>query len=184
MWFSFSQNHITLASLIKTLIMMKGGATSFAILLLFSSASKSSSFLIISPHTTRWTSNRSKTHDVRSSENENENTESIEDANRSVIGRRELLRGILLVSAAFKSIATRADDLSLLSPTVTSQKPAICDPTVESYRKGSHQIHIVGTAHISSESSRLSKEAVRQSKVKLILYMKSFLSEKFSLVHT
>lgn len=153
---------------------MKGGATSFAILLLFSSASKSSSFLIISPHTTRWTSNRSKTHDVRSSENENENTESIEDANESVIGRRELLRKIF-VAAAFKSIATRADDLSLLSPTVTSQKPAICDPTVESYRKGSHQIHIVGTAHISSESSRLSKEAVRQSKVKLILYMKSSL---------
>lgn len=153
---------------------MKGGAISFAILLLFSSASKSSSFLIISPHTTRWTSNRSKTHDVRSSENENENTESIEDANESVIGRRELLRNIF-VAAAFKSIATRADDLSLLSPTVTSQKPAICDPTVESYRKGSHQIHIVGTAHISSESSRLSKEAVRQSKVKLILYMKSSL---------
>lgn len=111
---------------------------------------------------------------MRSSENENENTESIEDANESVIGRRELLRNIF-VAAAFKSIATRADDLSLLSPTVTSQKPAICDPTVESYRKGSHQIHIVGTAHISSESSRLSKEAVRQSKVKLILYMKSSL---------
>lgn len=148
------------------------GAISFAIILC-SSASKSSSLLIISPRTTRWTY-RSKTH-VRSSPNKNENTESIEDAFKSVIGRRELLRGIL-VSSAFKSISTQADDSSLLSPTVASQQHAICDPTVESFRKGSHQIHIVGTAHISSESSRLSKEAVRQSKVKLIIpYMKSSL---------
>ena len=146
------------------------GFSSFAIILLFSGASKSSSFLIISPHTTRWTCHRSKTH-TRSSANENENTESPEDT-KCVIGRRELLRGIL-VSAAFKSIATPADDLSVLLPTVSSQKPAICDPTVDSFRKGSHQIHIIGTAHISSESSRLSKEAVRQSKVKLISYMKS-----------
>lgn len=145
------------------------GFSSFAIILLFSGASKSSSFLIISPHTTRWTCHRSKTH-TRSSANENENTESPEDTNKSVaIGRRELLRGIL-VSAAFKSVATPADDLSVLSPSVSSQKPAICDPTVDSFRKGSHQIHIIGTAHISSESSRLSKEAVRQSKVKLILF--------------
>lgn len=96
------------------------------------------------------------------------NKAAIRDATNG-IGRRQLLRG-LIVSSTFKSIAAEADDSSsLMSPrpsaiSNSASKSAICDPTVESYRKRSNQIHIVGTAHISSESSQLSRAAVRETK--------------------
>ena len=76
----------------------------------------------------------------------------------NIIGRRQLIRGMVL-SSIFKNTAANA---GTLSPAI---KPAICDSTVESYCKGSHQIHIVGTAHISSVSSQLSGASVRETKV-------------------
>ena len=91
----------------------------------------------------------------------NENTD-IDDT-KNCIGRRQLLHGILLYPV-FKSIDAYAND-SLVAK-------AICDTTIESYQKGMKEIHLVGTAHISSESSRLSRDVVREIKVKLCIYEK------------
>eukprot|EP00580_Thalassiosira_gravida_P017212 CAMPEP_0201661104 /NCGR_PEP_ID=MMETSP0494-20130426/3559_1 /ASSEMBLY_ACC=CAM_ASM_000839 /TAXON_ID=420259 /ORGANISM="Thalassiosira gravida, Strain GMp14c1" /LENGTH=319 /DNA_ID=CAMNT_0048139127 /DNA_START=749 /DNA_END=1705 /DNA_ORIENTATION=- len=90
--------------------------------------------------------------------------------NTNLVGRRQWLHGVV-VSSAVKSIAAHAEDSSLL-PGITfatsgdnaAIKSAICDSTVESYRKGSKQIHIIGTSHISSVSAQLSREAVRETK--------------------
>jgi len=91
----------------------------------------------------------------------NENT----DIDNTSIGRRQLLHGTLLSPVVFKNIATYADD-SLVAK-------AICDTTtIESYQKGRKKIHLVGTAHISSESSRLSRDVVREIKVILCEYEK------------
>jgi hypothetical protein len=96
------------------------------------------------------------------------------DAN-CILGRRRLIQS-LLFSSTYTSIASRAADdnsavLSINKPhTISSHdvmNKAICDPTVESYRKGPNSIHIVGTAHISSVSSRLSRDAVRETKVRI-----------------
>jgi len=92
-----------------------------------------------------------------------------------ILGRRRLIQS-LLISSTYKSIASHAADDN--SAVLTMSKPhpissndvmikAICDPTVESYRKGPNSIHIVGTAHISSVSSRLSRDAVRETKVSM-----------------
>jgi len=90
----------------------------------------------------------------------NENT----DIDNTSIGRRQLLHGILLYPV-FKSIDAYAN-----GSVVTK---AICDTTtIESYQKGMKEIHLVGTAHISSESSRLSRDVVREIKVKLCEYEK------------
>ena len=81
----------------------------------------------------------------------------------NAIGRRDLIRGLVL-SSIFKSTDAHADaSHTTLNPAV---RPAICDSTVESYRKGSKQIHIVGTAHISFASSKLSGSSVRETKVR------------------
>ena len=82
------------------------------------------------------------------------------------IGRRKWLRGMIL-APVLKSIAAHADVSSPSTVTVDRAVPklAICDPTVESYRKGSKVIHIIGTAHISSLSAALSKEVVRETRV-------------------
>ena len=89
----------------------------------------------------------------------NENT----DIDNTSIGRRQLLHGTLLYPV-FKSIDAYAND-----SVVTK---AICDTTIESYQKGMKEIHLVGTAHISSESSRLSRDVVREIKVILCEYEK------------
>ena len=89
----------------------------------------------------------------------NENTDI--DGTKNCIGRRQLLHGTLLFPVVFKNIATYADD-----PLVSK---AICDTTIESYQKGMKEIHLVGTAHISS---RLSRDVVREIKVKLCIYEK------------
>ena len=104
----------------------------------------------------------------------NENTDI--DGTKNCIGRRQLLHGILLSPVVFKSIATYADD-----PLVSK---AICNPTNESYKKGMKQIHLVGTAHISSESSRLSRDVVRETKVKLCIYEKKSMLLQTSIVLT
>ena len=86
--------------------------------------------------------------------------------------RRRLLHGVIL-SAAIKGIAAHAYSsayftISTEQPILSeASKSAIRDPTVESYRKGSNQIHIVGTAHISSLSAQLSRDAVKETKVNL-----------------
>lgn len=94
------------------------------------------------------------------------------------IERRRLIHS-LIISSTFKSIASHSADDSYSTSTVlsttekneiTSQHDvvinAICDPAVDSYRKGPNIIHIVGTAHISSVSSRLSRDVVKESKVR------------------
>ena len=94
-------------------------------------------------------------------------------------GRRTMIHS-LIISTAYKSIASHAaddNDSVVLSKNLSYEIPpkhgviikAICDPTVESYRKGPSRIHIVGTAHISSVSSRLSKDAVRETKVRIMI---------------
>ncbi|KAL7554132.1 hypothetical protein ACHAWF_017526 [Thalassiosira exigua] len=83
----------------------------------------------------------------------------------NIVRRRDfLIRGVIFSSAA-KNIAARAQPSSPLTPKTekTATSFAICDPTVESYRKGSNAIHVVGTAHISAISAQLSKEAVREA---------------------
>ena len=95
------------------------------------------------------------------------NNQYTQEESNNAIDRRRLLRDMILAPIVCSSTAAHADDSSLLSAASTSRKSAaICDPTVESYRKGgSNQIHIVGTAHISDVSSRLSRAAVRETKV-------------------
>lgn len=82
------------------------------------------------------------------------------------IGRRKWLRGMIL-TPVLKSNAAHAN---VSSPTIIMAERAvpklsICDPTIESYRKGSKVIHIIGTAHISSLSAALSKEVVKETRV-------------------
>ena len=85
-----------------------------------------------------------------------------------------MLQGVL-VSSAFGNLAARASEQtslltdSALNNAVNKSPRAICDPTVESYKKGTNVIHIVGTAHISSVSSRLSGAVVREMKVESLL---------------
>ena len=86
-----------------------------------------------------------------------------------VVGRRRLIHSFI-ISSAYKSIASHATEYKYNSAVLSKNKQqtthsAICDPTVESYRKGSNSIHIVGTAHISSVSSRLSRDTVKETKV-------------------
>lgn len=94
------------------------------------------------------------------------------------IERRRLIHS-LIISSTCKSIVSHAADDTYPTSTVLSTTEqneitshhdvminAICDPTVESYRRGSNIIHIVGTAHISSASSRLSRDAVKETKVR------------------
>ena len=103
------------------------------------------------------------------SENESEaRLAAIDETNNNVIGRRQLFLRGMLFSSAFKGVAAHAQESTALLPAVASSnravKSAICDPTVESYRKGASEIHIVGTAHISSISARLSREVVREAR--------------------
>ncbi|KAL9183819.1 hypothetical protein ACHAXT_004675 [Thalassiosira profunda] len=84
-------------------------------------------------------------------------------SNASII-RRQMLQSMVVFTTTFRSIAAHADATLVHDAPRTSAKAAICDPTVESYRKGSNQIHIVGTAHISSVSASLSRAAVRETK--------------------
>lgn len=104
---------------------------------------------------------------------------SLNDATNVLIGRRTMIHS-LIISTTYKSIASHAaddNDSVVLSKNLSYEIPpkhdviikAICDPTVESYRKGPSRIHIVGTAHISSVSSRLSKDAVRETKVRIMI---------------
>lgn len=95
------------------------------------------------------------------------------------VGRRQLFWD-LGISVAAASAAAHADDSSMIPvPSVKS----ICDPTVESYRKGSSQIHIVGTAHVSSASAVLAGNAVKEVKVcygLIIFFLKWYLYFKCS----
>lgn len=102
------------------------------------------------------------------SENESEaRLAAIDETNNNVIGRRQLFLRGMIFSSAFKGVAAHAQESTALLPVTSSNravKSAICDPTVESYRKGASEIHIVGTAHISSISARLSREVVREAR--------------------
>jgi len=77
------------------------------------------------------------------------------------LGRRQLFRD-LGISVATASAAAHADYSTMIPESAVK---SICDPTVESYRKGSSQIHIVGTAHVSSASAVLAGNAVKEVKV-------------------
>lgn len=78
-----------------------------------------------------------------------------------IVGRRQLFWD-LGISVATASTAAYADYSTIIpEPAVKS----ICDPTIESFRKGSSQIHIVGTAHVSSASAVLAGNAVKEVKV-------------------
>lgn len=91
-------------------------------------------------------------------------------------GRRRFVQSFI-ISSTYNSIASRADDNSMmLSNKPYGMSQAVCDPSVESYRKGPKRIHIVGTAHISSVSSRLSRDAVKETKVRKSKKSSSFSS--------
>ena len=91
-----------------------------------------------------------------------------------MMGRRRWLRDLIVSSTATSVSAYAADSPSFLSaayvtPALTRSatvKSALCDPTIESYRKGPKQIHIVGTAHVSSVSAQLTASVVRDIKVR------------------
>ncbi|KAL3786739.1 hypothetical protein HJC23_005302 [Cyclotella cryptica] len=78
-----------------------------------------------------------------------------------IIGRRKLFWE-LGISATTASAAAAFADFSTIVPAPVIN--SICDPTVESYRRGSSQIHIVGTAHVSSASAALAGNAVKEVK--------------------
>lgn len=83
---------------------------------------------------------------------------------RGAIGRRRWIRDMIVFGS--NSIATRTS-ASALTTNLSSRDTkaaAICDPTIESYQKGSSKIHIVGTAHVSSVSAKLSGAVVREVK--------------------
>jgi hypothetical protein len=82
--------------------------------------------------------------------------------NSKVIGRRQLFRDLGVSAVA--SIISAANAHSTMVPEKTARS-SVCDPTVESYRKGSKQIHIVGTAHVSSLSALLSGSVVKEVQV-------------------
>lgn len=84
----------------------------------------------------------------------------------SVIGRRRWIRD-LIVSAVSTSISANADGTSKVAGSPI--KAAVCDGTVESYRKGSKQIHVIGTAHVSSISAQLAGSVVKEIKVFIAL---------------
>jgi hypothetical protein len=96
----------------------------------------------------------------------------------ALLGRRRWIRDMIVFGS--NSIAARAyasttttssSDTSYSSSSVLtsvggtlSKAAAICDPTIESYQKGSNKIHIIGTAHISSVSAQLAGAAVKEIK--------------------
>lgn len=88
---------------------------------------------------------------------------------KATLARRDLLQKVATVAAivtskqnAVAAISTPPDAVTSSGPTTTSS--AVCDPTVLSLSKGSRVLHIVGTAHVSSESADLAGRVVREAK--------------------
>jgi pheromone shutdown protein TraB len=93
------------------------------------------------------------------------------DCNDVLLGRRRWIRDMIVfgsssIAAARGASASTATAISSPSPSNTyiTSSPSIllCDPTIESYRKGSNKIHIIGTAHVSSASATLAGEVVKE----------------------
>jgi len=116
---------------------------------------------------------------ARSSSSTNPNEEEVNGWRRTTLlaepmpTRRELIQKLATTVAA--AIATSQQDAmaaistapppdavtSSAGPTASS---AVCDPTVRSFSKGTRVLHIVGTAHISSESADLAGRLVHEAK--------------------
>ncbi len=83
------------------------------------------------------------------------------------IGRRKwIIDGIITSASSIGTIHAQALQTSegLFPPQRSS---ALCDQTIECYRKGNKKIFIVGTAHVSSISAQLSGDVVKEVKVGL-----------------
>lgn len=86
-------------------------------------------------------------------------------ANNKFVGRRQwIIDGIITVASSITTFPTHSIPTSegLLLPQRSS---AVCDQTIECYRKGNKEIFIVGTAHVSSVSAQLSGDVVKETKV-------------------
>ena len=82
---------------------------------------------------------------------------------RGALGRRRWIRDMIVFGS--NSIAARTYASTTNVPSLdTKTATVICDPTIESYQKGSTRIHIVGTAHVSSVSAQLAGAAVKEIK--------------------
>ncbi len=81
---------------------------------------------------------------------------------RGAIGRRRWMWDMIVFGSNSIAARTHAFTTNLSSP--ETKGAAICDPTIESYQKGSSKIHIVGTAHVSSVSAQLAGAAVKEVK--------------------
>jgi hypothetical protein len=102
--------------------------------------------------------------------------ESSSNEGRGVLGRRRWIRDMIVFGSnsiaartyASTTTASSSDIYSASSSTsaggTLSKAAAICDPTIESYQKGSNKIHIIGTAHVSSVSAQLAGSAVKEIK--------------------
>jgi pheromone shutdown protein TraB len=91
------------------------------------------------------------------------------DCNDVLLGRRRWIRDMIIfgsssITAARGASASTATAISSPSPSNTyiSSPSILCNPTIESYRKGSNKIHIIGTAHVSSASATLAGEVVKE----------------------
>lgn len=90
--------------------------------------------------------------------------------NDVLLGRRRWIRDMIIfgsssIAAARGASASTVTAISSPSPGntyITSSPSILCNPTIESYRKGSNKIHIIGTAHVSSASATLAGEVVKE----------------------
>lgn len=83
---------------------------------------------------------------------------------RGAIGRRRWIKDTIVFGSSSIGIAARTSALTTNLSSSDTKAAAICDPTIESYQKGSSKIHIVGTAHVSSVSAQLAGAAVKEIK--------------------
>jgi hypothetical protein len=106
--------------------------------------------------------------------------ESINEENSDALGRRRWIRDMLVFGS--NAIAARSASASTGTSSsdtyTTSDSPsagvflpsnaATCGPTIDSYRKGSFKIHIVGTAHVSSASAELAGAVVKERRPRAV----------------
>eukprot|EP00985_Skeletonema_marinoi_P019483 scaffold11179_cov124-Skeletonema_marinoi.AAC.4 len=78
--------------------------------------------------------------------------------------RRRWIRDMIVFGSNSIAARTYASTTTISSSSSDTKAAAICDPTIESYQKGSNKIHIIGTAHVSSVSAQLAGAAVKEIK--------------------
>lgn len=93
-------------------------------------------------------------------------TKEDQDCKDLLVGRRRWIRDMIMFGSSSIAAARGASaSTAISSPSntyITSPSMLLCDPTIESYHKGTNKIHIIGTAHVSSASATLVGEVVKE----------------------